>query len=84
MHEPEIADFEVVAAHQLQYGDQLLDLGTELRGRVVMLKSEDLSEPGDAALAIITVDLCWRGDELTRTTIHAELDDLRIIARRPQ
>ncbi|GAC78780.1 hypothetical protein [Gordonia malaquae] len=82
-HEPELADFIVVAAHELRHGDILLDLGSELSGRITMLRSIDLSEPGDHGMAEISVDLAWRGETLTRTTIVADMLDLRVIAVRP-
>ena len=81
-HEPQLADFEIVAVHELRHGDVLLDLGTELTGRITLLRTVDLSEPGDHGLAEISVGLCWRDEELIRTTIIADMLDLRIIAPR--
>lgn len=81
-HEPDLADFTIVAVHELRHGDTLLDLGTELTGRITMLRSIDLSEPGDHALAEITVVLRWRDEDLIRTTIICDQLDLRIIEPR--
>ena len=53
------------------------------RPAITMLRSVDLSEPGDHGMAEISVDLAWRGETLTRTTIVADILDLRIIAVRP-
>lgn len=83
-HEPEIASFVVVPVHELRHGDVLLDLGAELTGRVTLLRSVDLSEPGDHGLAELSVVLSWRDEELIRTTIIADQLDLRIIAPREE
>lgn len=80
--EPELADFQVVAAHELVCGDILLDLGTELTALITGLRSVDGSEPGDHALAEISVVLRWRDDELLCTTILADMLELRVITRR--
>lgn len=80
--EPELVDFEIVAAHELRRGDVLLDLGAELTGLVTGLRSTDLSEPGDHALAEISVVLRWRDEELLCTTISDDQLALRVIARR--
>ncbi|WOC14323.1 hypothetical protein [Gordonia sp. MP11Mi] len=81
-HEPDLEDFVVVAVHELRHGDVLRDLGAELTGRITLLRSVDLSEPGDNALAVMSVVLSWRGEELTRTEIIADMLDLRIIKPR--
>lgn len=81
-HEPDTAAFTIVSGHELQRGDTLLDLGTELTGVIVALRSVDLSEPGDHALVKLLVDLAWRGEILTRTPIIVDQTDLRIIAVR--
>lgn len=81
-HEPDLADFTIVAVHELRHGDLLLDLGSELTGRITMLRSIDLSEPGDHGLAELSVVLSWRDEELVRTTIIADMLDLRVIAPR--
>lgn len=78
-HEPDLASFVVVPAHEIVLGDTLLDLGEELTGRIVALHSADLSEPGDHGLLKMLVDLCWRGEILTRTPIICDQLDLRII-----
>ncbi|WP_168706306.1 hypothetical protein [Gordonia paraffinivorans] len=81
-HEPDLAAFVVVPAHELVLGDTLLDLGGELTGAIVALHSTDLSEPGDHGLLKMLVDLAWRGEILTRTPIIIDQTDLRIIAVR--
>ncbi len=81
-HEPDLADFTIVAVHELRHGDVLRDLGSELTGRITMLRSIDLSEPGDHGLAELSVVLSWRDEELVRTTIIADMLDLRVIAPR--
>lgn len=81
-HEPDIAHFVVVPAHELERGDVLLDLGAELTGAIVALHSVDLNEPGDHGLLKTLVDLAWRGEILTRTPIIIDQTDLRIIAVR--
>lgn len=83
-HEPEVGDFTIVPGHELRHGDTLLDLGGELTGTITLLRSVDLSEPGDHALAEISVVLYWRDEELVRTTIIADMLDLRIIAPRKE
>ncbi|MGP3707040.1 hypothetical protein [Gordonia paraffinivorans] len=83
-HEPELADFTIVAVHDLRDGDVLRDLGTELTGRITMLHSVDLSEPGDHGLAERSVVLCWRDEELIRTTIIADQIDPRVIKPREE
>lgn len=83
-HEPDVEDFVIVAVHELRHGDLLLDLGSELTGRIILLRSVDLSEPGDHALAEISVVLCWRGEALIRTEIIVDQLDLRIIAPREE
>lgn len=83
-HEPDLADFAIVAVHELRHGDTLLDLGNELTGTITLLRSVDLSEPGDHALAEISVVLCWRGEELIRTEIIADQLDLRVIKPREE
>jgi hypothetical protein len=83
-HEPELDDFTIVAVHELRHGDTLLDLGGELTGTITLLRSTDLSEPGDHALAELSVILSWRGEELVRTTIIADMLDLRIIKPREE
>lgn len=83
-HEPDTADFVIVAAHELQRGDTLLDLGAELTGTITLLRSVDLSEPGDHGLAELSVVLCWRDEELVRTTIIADQLDLRVIKPREE
>jgi len=49
-----------------------------------MLHSVDLSEPGDHGLAERSVVLCWRDEELIRTTIIADQIDLRVIKPREE
>lgn len=83
-HEPDTADFVIVAAHELQRGDTLLDLGTELTGTIVALCSVDLSEPGDHGLVQMLADLAWRGETLLRTTIICDQLDLRVIRPREE
>lgn len=83
-HEPELVDFVVVAVHELRHGDVLRDLGAELTGRITLLRSVDLSEPGDHALAELSVVLSWRGEALIRTTIIADQLDLRVIEPREE
>ena len=83
-HEPDLADFTIVAVHELQHGDVLRDLGAELTGRITMLRSIDLSEPGDHGLAELSVVLSWRDEELVRTTIIADQLDLRVIKPREE
>ncbi len=81
--EPELVDFEIIAAHELVCGDVLLDLGTaELTALITGLRSVDGSEPGDNALAEISVVLRWLDEELLHTTILADMLALRVIARR--
>ncbi|WP_345313008.1 hypothetical protein [Gordonia alkaliphila] len=81
--EPELADFEIVAAHELRRGDILLDLGAaELTALITGLRSIDLSEPGDHGLAEISVVLRWLDEELLHTMILADMLALRVIARR--
>ncbi|GAA4741795.1 hypothetical protein [Gordonia alkaliphila] len=80
--EPELVGFEILAAHELRRGDVLLDLGAELTGLVTGLRSTDLSEPGDNALAEIAVVLRWRDEELLHTTVIADMLELRVIVAR--
>ena len=49
-----------------------------------MLRSIDLSEPGDHGLAELSVVLSWRDEELVRTTIIADQLDLRVIKPREE
>lgn len=81
-HEPETADFVIVPAHELQHGDVLLDLGTDLTGQILMLRNMDQSEPGDHGLVEITAMLAWREEDLLSTTIVADMLDLRVIQPR--
>lgn len=83
-HEPDTTDFVIVPAHELVLSDIMLDLGTELTGTIVALRSADLSEPGDHGLVKLLVDLAWRGEILTRTPIIIDQLDLRVIAPREE